>query len=173
MLNHINNCLSKSIQSVLSRTEEFLLNPDKSFTRQSPLTLETMIRSILGMGGKSLSKELLDLRLLVSSSAYVQRRYQIKHELFEVIFHAFTNQIPRSHSLPILAVDGSDLSIPNNPHDFGTRLVTKKDQKGYNLMHLNALFDLERGIYVDAKIQDKREADERKAFIQMMEASPF
>ena len=40
-------------------------------------------------------------------------------------------------------------------------------------MHLNALFDLERGIYVDAKIQDKREADERKAFIQMMEASPF
>ena len=58
-----------------------------------------MIRTILGMGGKSLSKELLDAKLTISNSAFVQRRYQIKPEAFSALFKEFT--APILHSTPI------------------------------------------------------------------------
>ncbi len=39
--------------------------------------MKTMIHTILTMGGNILTKELLDLDLPVTQSAFVQRRYQI------------------------------------------------------------------------------------------------
>ncbi len=44
--------------------------------------MKTMIQAIFTMEGKTLFKELLDLHLPVTQSAFVQRRYQIKHQLF-------------------------------------------------------------------------------------------
>ncbi|HFI0830193.1 TPA: hypothetical protein ACGOYL_002048 [Streptococcus suis] len=43
--------------------------------------MKTMIRAILNMGGKTLSKELLDLHLPGTQSDFVQRRNQIKYQL--------------------------------------------------------------------------------------------
>ena len=80
MIKQIKAHLNKSIQSILGQKVEFVKQDEQAFTRKRSLSLETMIRTILGMGGKSLSKELLDAKLTVSNSAFVQRRYQIKPE---------------------------------------------------------------------------------------------
>ena len=77
MMKQIKAYLNKSIQTILSQKGELVKQGEQAFTRQRRLSLETMIRTILGMGGKSLSKELLDAKLTVSNSAFVQRRYQI------------------------------------------------------------------------------------------------
>lgn len=82
MIKQIKAHLNKSIQSIIGQKVEFVKQDEQAFTRKRRLSLETMIRTILGMGGKSLSKELLDARLTVSNSALVQRRYQIKPEAF-------------------------------------------------------------------------------------------
>ena len=90
MIKQIKAHLNKSIQSILGQKVEFVKQDEQAFTRKRSLSLETMIRTILGMGGKSLSKELLVARLTVSNSAFVQRRYQIKAETFYALFKEFT-----------------------------------------------------------------------------------
>jgi len=173
MIKQIKAHLNKSIQSILSQKVELVKQDEQAFTRKRRLSLETMIRTILGMGGKSLSKELLDARLTVSNSAFVQRRYQIKPEAFYALFKEFTAPIPLTTDFPIFAADGSDVCIPRNPMDTETSIQTKMDVKSYNLIHINALYDLTTGVYRDVSIQDKHAQHERLALIQMMEASPF
>ncbi|RRN48113.1 IS4 family transposase, partial [Streptococcus suis] len=76
MLNQIKAHLLDSINDIVSNANQFVLHPEKDFSRQSRLTMKTMIQAILTMGGNTLAKELLDLDLPVSQSAFVQRRYQ-------------------------------------------------------------------------------------------------
>ena len=129
MIKQIKAHLDKSIQSIIGQKVVFVKQDEQAFTRKRSLSLETMIRTILGMGGKSLSKELLDARLTVSNSAFVQRRYQIKPEAFYTLFKEFTAPIPLNTNLPIFAADGSDICIPRNPMDTETSIQTKKDVK--------------------------------------------
>ena len=121
-----------------------------------------------------MSKELLDARLTVSNSAFVQRRrYQIKSEAFYALFKEFTAPISLNTDFPIFAAGGSDICILRNPMDTETSVQTQTDVKSYNLIHINALYDLTTGVYRDISIQDKHVQDERLALIQMMKASLF
>ena len=149
MIKQIKAHLNNSIQSIIGQKVEFVKQDEQAFTRKRSLSLETMIRTILGMGGKSLSKELLDAKLTVSNSAFVQRRYQIKPEAFYALFKEFTAPIPLNTDFPIFAADGSDICIPRNPMDTETSIQTQTDVKSYNLMHINALYDLTTGVYRD------------------------
>ena len=47
-----------------------------------------------------------------------------------------------------MAVDGSHVQIPINIHDRATHFNSTKDGRGYNLLHLNALYDLESQLYL-------------------------
>lgn len=47
----------------------------------------------------------------------------------------------------------------------------ERNEKGYNQLHLNALYDLKNRIYVDTIIQPGRFPNETKALIDMMERS--
>uniref|UniRef100_UPI004055C982 IS4 family transposase n=1 Tax=Acetatifactor sp. TaxID=1872090 RepID=UPI004055C982 len=74
----------------------------------------------------------------------------------------------------MLACDGSDLPIAYNPNDKTTHRrhnSLERKEKGYNQLHLNALYDLKNRIYVDAIIQPGRSPNEAKALIDMMERS--
>ncbi|MCQ8264231.1 transposase, partial [Streptococcus suis] len=73
----------------------------------------------------------------------------------------------------ILAVDGSDVILPRNRFDKTTSFQTGPHHTPYNLIHINALYNLEQEIYHDLRIQDNREVDERAAFIDMMKNSSF
>lgn len=173
MLEPIKSHLLDSIDTIVSSTKQFVRQPGKDFSRHSQLDMKTMLTSLLAMGGSSLAKELLDLDLPVSQSAFVQRRYQIKSQAFASLFRDFTAKIPTSNHLPILAVDGSDVLLPRNPADHTTCIQTRPNHTPYNVIHVNALYDLENGSYQDLRIQDKREQDERAALIDMMANSPF
>ena len=56
MIKQIKAHLNNSIQSIIGQKVEFVKQDEQAFTRKRSLSLETMIRTILGMGGKSLSK---------------------------------------------------------------------------------------------------------------------
>ncbi len=127
MLDQIKAHLLDSINDIVSSANQFVLHPEKDFSRQSQLTMKTMIQAILTMGGNTLAKELLDLDLPVSQSAFVQRRYQIKHQAFKTLFRDITSKIPISDNLPILAVDGSDVILPRNRFDKTTSFQTGLD----------------------------------------------
>ncbi|HFU4518054.1 TPA: IS4 family transposase [Streptococcus suis] len=173
MLDQIKSHLFDSINDIVSSADQFVLHPEKDFSRKSQLTMKNMIQAILTMGGNTLAKELLDLDLPVTQSAFVQRRYQIKHQAFKTLFRDITSKIPISDNLPILAVDGSDVILPRNRSDKTTSFQTGPHHTPYNLIHINALYNLEQEIYHDLRIQDNREFDERAAFIDMMKNCSF
>ena len=54
-----------------------------------------------------------------------------------------------------------------------TETSVQTDVKSYNLIHINALYDLTTGVYRDVSIQDKHTQHERLALIHMMKTSLF
>ncbi|MHB9781248.1 IS4 family transposase, partial [Streptococcus sp. 10F2] len=60
--------LEKCVHDLSLNLESYVKDSGKDFSRSRLLTFDKMIWTFLQMGGKSLSKELLDLGLPVSNS---------------------------------------------------------------------------------------------------------
>ena len=134
---------------------------------------------IIGMQSANLTNELLKLYdasvNTPTASAFVQQRSKLKVESFEEIFKGFSKQLcsGKSSDLPVFAIDGSDIRIATNPDDVSSYFPDSNGQKGYNLLHLNALYDLNKNIYVDAVIQKRLDWNEHEALIFMIDNSPI
>ena len=111
---------------------------------------------------------------LWTSSAFIQRRSTILPEAFESLFHDFSRSVDENklyRGLRLLAVDGSDLQIAANPKDPDSYYPGVNGQRAYNLLHINAMYDLHQHIYVDALVQKSRKADESAALTAMVDRS--
>ena len=109
-----------------------------------------------------------------TSSAFIQRRSTILPEAFESLFHDFSRSVDENklyRGLRLLAVDGSDLQIAANPKDPDSYYPGVNGQRAYNLLHINAMYDLHQHIYVDALVQKSRKADESAALTAMVDRS--
>lgn len=174
---HLKKLLLSEIQSVTERFDEFCVEPRKNFIRKRKLSFETVIKTIIGMESKSLSNELIDAfdtaPDLPSASAFIQQRCKIKPEAFKAIFTGFTSKITNTTptDIHILAVDGSDIHIATNPDDLSSFHPGRNGQKPFNLLHLNALYDLNQHIYTDAVIQGRMNWDEHRALQEMVDNS--
>ena len=157
----------------------FTRDAQKDFSRIKKWSFGETMRFIISMEGKSLKDELLEhFNFSVdtpTNSSFNQRRAQILPEAFEFLFREFTaiaseEKLFRGYRL--LACDGSDLCITHNPQDETTYLQSTPDSKGFNLMHLNALYDLQSRTYVDAIIQPACQKNENKAMCDMIDRYP-
>jgi hypothetical protein len=109
-----------------------------------------------------------------TTSAFVQQREKVLPFALEYILHEFTLSSlgeKRYKGNQLLAVDGSDFLIPTNSKETDNYFVSHPGGKGYNMLHLNALYDLYNNVYVDALIQNRRYANERKALISLVDRS--
>ncbi len=173
----VKQILLSEINQVSDRSDEFCIDPGRCFIRKRKLSFETVIRGVIGMESGSLTNELIDMfdssPEMPSASAFVQQRSKIKPEAFKAIFDGFSSKIIRkkSDTLRILAVDGSDIQIATNPDDPTSYHPGGHGKKPYNLLHLNALYDLENHIYTDAVIQGRLNMNEHRAFQEMVDKS--
>lgn len=154
---------------------DFVVDPKRDFVRKSELSFSKTMRFILGMGSQTLGKELMDFYdfdpKMVSVSAVVQRRSKILPAAFQYLFHKFNETFSQTsffHGYRLYAVDGSDIHIPTAPDDKDTFYRANIDVKGYNLMHLNALYDIMNQRYMNAVLQDSRNENEHSALISML-----
>ena len=174
---HVKKLLLSEIKRIAENPQGYCTNPKSDFTRNRKLPLERVFTGIIGMGGGSLSNELLDMfncsADVASSSAFVQQRSKIKPEAFESVFKSFSKNISEdfNEDMRMLAVDGSDIQIATNPDDKDSYFPGINGQKPYNLLHLNALYDLKHGIYQDAIIQKAKDHNEHKALVDMVDSS--
>lgn len=129
------------------------------------------------MGGNTICKELYDWfgysPYIASTAAFVQQREKILPKATEDLFHLFTKEC-RYEKLyfgyRLLAVDGSDLRLPANANDAESYFKNDSgDAKSYNLIHLDALYDLMSKTYIDASLQAKRTVNEHSAFVKMVD----
>ena len=156
----------------------FVKDPGKDFSRNRKLNFSEMIRLLLSMGGNSLGNELMECFSYdidaPTASAFVQQRNKILPAAFESLMHRFTESFPSYKTFDgyrLLAVDGSSLAIANNPKDEDTYFQSLSNQKGFNLLHLNAMYDLCNHLYVDAVVQPGRKQNEFRALTDMVDRS--
>ena len=173
--NTLRRNLFDSIDQILLNKASYVKNPtDHSRTRK--LSFKAVINSILQMSGGSINNELLSFfncsDTTPTAAAFVQQRSKILPTAFEDIFKSFTNSSnPNAtyKSYRVLAIDGSDLHVPTNPKDKDSYFPRINDQRPYNLLHLNALYDVCGKIYVDTIIQKSRNSNENQALIDMVD----
>lgn len=166
--------LMRSIERICNNPQECFVSPDKNFTRSGKFTAQDIFKCILTMEGTALSHELLnyfDFRTdTPTKSAFVQARAKIKASAFETLFYDFadsSNENKLFMGYRLLAGDGSDVHIPTNPLDERSFHPNTNGAKSYNLLHLNALYDLVAHTYTDAVIQKRLDWNEHRAFIEM------
>lgn len=128
------------------------------------------------MESGSLKKELLDyFRFSVgtpSASAFSQPRSKLLPETFQFLFEEFNSLFPfqrHYNGYQLLACDGSDLNIARNLEDTDTYFQSRPTDKGFNQVHLNALYDLCEKRYTDAVIQPARKENESLAMVQRID----
>lgn len=181
-MNEFADSIKEKLDTVLTEMQEyswlFVNNPKKDFTRKRKLDFKEMLNILLSMGGNSLKVELMKYFSFevetATSSAFVQQREKILPEALEFLFHKFTSSSvnPKYYEgYRMFAVDGSDLSIAHNPNDTENHFVATENAKGYNLLHLNAMYDLLSRVYVDAIVQPGRKENEFQALTDMVDRS--
>ena len=172
----IKRTLKKTINEISAHPELFAKNPGRDFTRTRKLPFKQTVKAIISMSGKSIRGELMDFFNLDTSaptvSAFIQQRNKISYHAFEALFHSFTNAIDEQklyRGYRLLAVDGSDLHTPTNRKEVESFYQNAKEHKPFNILHLNALYDINRNIYIDAIVQPIKFRNEHKAFVSMVD----
>lgn len=181
------NQFIKTLQQILNQCVEdldsakslFLTAPEKDFSRNRKISFQDAVNAVMQFSGKSLQNEVLDYfghtSVTPSSSAFIQQRDKILPAAFQFLFHLFLEKAApycqRTYDgFFLIACDGSDVNVSRNPDDEETFI--KEGERGYNQLHLNALFDLLNQHYCDAVTQGKKKLHERQAFNTMVDRYP-
>lgn len=172
----VKQVLLGKIQEMAACPGPFVRNPDRHFKRKRKLDFETTIRCMLAMESGSLKKELLELfhynADTATASAFNQQREKILPEALEFLFREFSNafaQYQTYRGYRLLACDGTALNIARNPQDRENYFQSNPGEKGFNQLHLNALYDLCSRRYTDAVIQPGRKNNECRALADMID----
>lgn len=170
--------LFKLIHDLRSRPATCIRNPEHDFLRNRKLPFEKVILTLLGMEGGTLTNELLKQfgcsMNTASSAAFVQQRAKLLPTAFENLFHDFIKKTSGDNLFKgyrLLAVDGSDIQIPTNENDTDSFYSYTDGRKPYNLLHLNAMYDLKEHTYVDAIVLKRRLSNESRALTDMVDRS--
>ena len=156
----------------------FSKQPGIYFTRDRKLPFPKVISALLSMEGGSLTSEMLKYfgcsADIASTSAFVQQRSKISKDTFPMLFALFTKKTdsPRLYKgLRLIAADGSDIHIPTNPDDPDSYFPEIHGQGSYNMLHLDAMYDLLRHTYTDAALVGQRKVNERNTLCSMIDRS--
>ena len=162
------------IRRLVEEPERYARKPGRDFTRKRALTPAVLIHLILAMGEKSVWKGLLGyFRRRIdtpSASAFVQQRQKLLPSALEDLFHRFSDRLrpqKKFRGYRLLAADGSSLKSGAYPADKDAYRPGTERQHSWNLFHINALFDLENGIYTDVIVQKEHTKHESRALRQM------
>lgn len=182
---HIKNTvltLRERLFSIIRRLgeepERYARKPGRDFTRKRTLPPAVLIYLIVTMDEKSIWKGLLGhFRKRIdtpSASAFIQQRQKLLPSALEDMFHHFSDHLrpqKKFQGYRLLAVDGSSLKSGAYPADQDAYRPGTDCQHGWNLFHINALFDLENGIYSDVIVQKEHTKHKSKALRQMTKRS--
>lgn len=176
--NTVKEALTSLIKEMSASPALFVKDPEKDFTRKRKLPFEIVVQLLLTMGGNSIYKELLQAQgydvNTATAAAFVQQRDKILPFAFEFLLHEFTQSFAATRKYKdyrLLAVDGSDLHIATDPDNQDTYFQNNPGEKGFNLLHLNAMYDLCNKLYIDSCIQPSRCENENRALADMVDRS--
>ena len=176
----------KMIRCFCENHRDVLVKESRFFSRKSHISLETLVYFFLQLGAKSLKCNLDEFRKMlpkdVTLSGLCQKRDKLSVngiiELLWAMNQFFSRGYTKTYKkLRILAVDGTDISIITNPEDtasyFNSSPKAKGKEnrnKGFNMCHLTAFYDVLTHTYVDAVFSPRRDSSERRDLADLLES---
>lgn len=90
--------LASLIREIGREPWRFARDPDRDFTRQRKLSMETLISALLCLEGGSLGQELMDCfgQAAPSVSAFIRQMDKLLSQAMEMLFHRFTDELEMS-----------------------------------------------------------------------------
>ena len=183
MLNNIDfvkRQLDAAISQLCKTSWMFSKNPGKDFSRTRKLPFRKVINFLLSMEGGALATEMLShfgcSAKIASPSAFVQQRGKMDPSAMSSLFDLFVKKTDSNHSYKgyrLLAADGSDIQIPTNPTDADSYFPGTDGSAPYNLLHMDAMYDLQRHTYTDVTLIGQRRVNERNTLCSMIDRSPM
>ena len=177
-IQEVKDKLNTAIEELCKTSWMFVKDPSRDFTRDRKLPLHKLISILLCMEGGSLTNELLRYfrcsQNTVSSSAFIQQRQKLNEFAFPSLFDLFVKNTDEERlykGFRLLAADGSDIQIPTDPKHTESYFPGANGQASYNLLHLDAVYDLLLHTYVDASVCAKREWNEKGVLCNMVDRS--
>lgn len=177
----VHNAYTQCVEELERKKAQFLKNPEKDFSRERKITFSSCVRFCVQAGGGALQNELLKYfsfePTTPTKSAFCQQRGKISSEAFACLFREFTDRLgsidaPKTlKGYQILASDGSAINLPYNPSDTET-FHENGEKRGYHQIHLNALYELLNGYYVDCVLAPEGKTHERTALLETLARLP-
>ena len=167
--------LDRAVSYVSDNIACYCTDPGIAFTRNRKLGCEALIHYLIQLSDRSVSSNLMNhydfIEDMPSASAVCQQRYKLESLAVKRVFSLFTNSFENYKTYKgyyLLACDGSDINICHNPKDKDTYYIQTSATKGYNQLHLNALYDVLNNIYRDVYIDTARKNNECNALSKMI-----
>jgi len=170
--NELKDHLNKTISQMALCPDQFSTSDHPAFCRKSKWDFSTLIRFILSFGSNSLGHEIGEFfeykKGFPTVSAFVQQRKKLNYTALEHLFHCFNDQTLSNPKLfknyRLLAIDGSDLTLPYNPAEDNVMA-----NHHVSTLHLNALFDVCNKSFVDAIVQKASQENETGAACELVD----
>jgi len=165
----------KQVSTICECKEKYVENPDTNFTRNRKISVFDTVLFNLSLQKSSLQEETYNFyginKNTPTPSAMLQQNNKINEQLYIDLFK-ISNKTYKDKNYyqgyKLLAVDGSDIRIPTNKNDENTYFIAEKNSNGYNLLHLNALYDVLNKKFESILIESKRAMNENEAMIEML-----
>jgi IS4 transposase len=98
----------------------------------------------------------------------ISLNFKLRKKLIISFFNEMFKKVKTFRRYRLIAIDGSKVNIPTNSKDDETYTISNENSKEFNLLHVNALYDIFNKFYLDAKIQTYKRANEFKVLIAMI-----
>lgn len=173
----VKSSLLDVISEMAAHTKDFSKHPGTDFSRTRKLDFATLLYFIVSMEAGTVKNELLKFfsydKSTVSNSAFFQQRAKLSEHTLPYLFHKFNCLYPAllyKGKYQLLAADGSSFTFTRNPSDPDSYFAPDgKTTRGYNQIHLIALFDLLSKRYTDSVVQPIRKKNEFRALCTLID----
>jgi hypothetical protein len=172
----IRGFLDRAIKTVSDNIACYCNDPGISFTRKHKVNSADLMYYLIQLSDRSINSDLMyrydSLAEMPSASAICQQRYKLDSIAMKRVFQLFTNGIENYQTYKdyyLLACDGSDINVCHNPKDKETYYVPTSATRGFNQLHLNALYDVLNHVFQDVYIDTARKTNECNSLEKMIQ----
>ena len=164
----------------LSKTpEKYAVKPGVDFIRNRKLGFKDYMLMFLTMEADCIREELYRFfgRTIdaPSKAAFYRQRKKIREDAFRNLLLAFNRKLPKklyNGKYEFWACDGSSCDIFLNSEDKDTYFEPNgKSTRGFNQIHINAMFSLLDKRFTDILVQPARKRNEYSAFCSMVDSA--
>ena len=171
----IRGFLDRAISTVSDNIACYCSDPGFSFTRNRKISSKDLMYYLIQLSDKSIHSDLMyrydTLEEMPSASAVCQQRYKLDSLAMKRVLQLFTNSLENYKTYKgyyLLARDGSDINICHNIKDKDTYYIPTSATRGYNQLHLNALYDVLNRVFQDVYIDTARKTNECSSLEKMI-----